>query len=55
MKKLFANILGTVAALALAWMFCVEDPGILDVAIPAILVIVSVKTLERLEPTNNNA
>lgn len=55
MKKFLTYILGTIAALALMWMFCVEDPGILDVAIPAIIVIVSVKTLERLEPTNNNA
>lgn len=55
MKKFLPYILGIVATLALMWMFCVEEPGILDVAIPAILVIASVKTLEGLEPTDNKA
>ena len=55
MKKVLSYILVTIAVLALAWMFCVEDPGWMDCTIPAILVIASVKTLERLDPTENKA
>lgn len=50
MKKALSFIVKCVAAVALVWMLAVEDPGFLDFSIPAVIIMIAVKVLGKLEP-----